>query len=78
MTPMLRLVSRTVGHAHLSSLAGDDATLPPATPTQVVSQGERNPKVPELSPVPSRVVPSLVASHFRLCFVSHLLFITQR
>ena len=31
-------------HAHSSSLARDDASLEPATPTQVVSEGERNPK----------------------------------
>ena len=32
-------------HAHSSSrsLARDDASLAPATPTQVVSEGERNP-----------------------------------
>ena len=30
-------------HAHSSSLALDDASLAPATPTQVVSEGERNP-----------------------------------
>ena len=54
MTPILRLTSRTralwenifypsLMHAH-SSLARDDASLAPATPTQVVSEGERNPK----------------------------------
>ena len=31
-------------HAHLSSLARHDASLAPATPTQVVREGERNPK----------------------------------
>ena len=31
-------------HAHSSSLASDDASLAPATPTQIVSEGERNPK----------------------------------
>ena len=33
-------------HAHSSSqgAAPDDANLAPATPTQVVSEGERNPK----------------------------------
>ena len=31
-------------HAHSSSLARDDASLAPAAPAQVVSEGERNPK----------------------------------
>ena len=52
---MLRLASRTRAlwesffcpppmHAHSSSFARDDASLAPATPTKVVSEGERNPK----------------------------------
>ena len=56
MTSILRLTSRTRAlwekgfypspmHAHSSSLARDDASLAPATPTQVVSEGERNPSL---------------------------------
>ena len=55
VTSILRLASRTRAlwekvfypspmHAHSSSLARDDASLEPAAPTQVVSEGERNPK----------------------------------
>ena len=31
-------------HAHSFSLARDDASLAPTTPTQIVSEGERNRK----------------------------------
>ena len=55
MTLTLGLASRTLAlwekvfypspmHAHSSSLVRDNASLEPATPTQVVSEGERNPK----------------------------------